>query len=343
MLTLLARVDANAEIGIGHAMRCLALGEACLLAGGRVDFVSAFPTPALERRALERGIGFHCISTVPGSEDDARQLIELARQRSNPTVVLDGYVFGYPYQRAVKLAGLNLLCVDDYGHAGQYCADIILNQNLWATEQMYQRREPGTQLLLGSRYVLLRREFLNASARQREIPAAAAKILVTLGGGDAHNVTLKIVEALAVLGMEGMNAIVVAGPTNSHAGLLRSVIDGICLPIKLLDETDSMSELMAWADLAIAAAGSTCWELAVMGVPTLAVVTAGNQQPCVEALGRMGIVRSLGSYQTLDVARVAHAIAALAGSLEERKAMSARSRELVDGQGAQNVISVLGG
>jgi UDP-2,4-diacetamido-2,4,6-trideoxy-beta-L-altropyranose hydrolase len=252
-------------------------------------------------------------------------------------------VFGYPYQCAVKRAGLRLLCIDDYGHAGRYCADIILNQNLWATDQMYERREAGTQLLLGSKYVLLRREFLNASLRRREIPASAAKILVTLGGGDAHNVTLKIVEALAVLGMEGMNAIVVAGPTNSHARLLRSVIDRLHLPIELLDETDSMAELMAWADLAVAAAGSTCWELAVMGVPTLAVVTAENQQPCVEALGGMGIVRSLGNYQSLNVARVANAIGALAGSREERSSMSLRSRELVDGQGAQNVISAFGG
>jgi UDP-2,4-diacetamido-2,4,6-trideoxy-beta-L-altropyranose hydrolase len=343
MLNLLIRVDANAEIGVGHAMRCLALGEACLMAGGRVDFVSAFPTPALERRARERGIGFQCLSTVPGSEDDARQLIKLAQQRSNPVVVIDGYVFGYPYQDAVKGAGLRLLCIDDYGHADRYRADIILNQNLWAAEQMYQRREPGTQLLLGSKYVLLRREFLNGSLRQRDIPAAAAKILVTMGGGDAHNVSLKIIEALAVLGMEGMTAIVVAGPSNPHVARLRSVIDGLHLPIKLLDDTDSMAELMVWADLAVAAAGSTCWELAVMGVPTLAVVTAENQQPCAEALGRMGIVRSLGSYQTLDVARVAHAIGALVGSFEERSSMSLKSRELVDGQGAQNVISVLGG
>ncbi len=329
----------------GSVMPCVVLHlarRAYWLGGASISF-PAFPTPALERRALERGIGFQCLSTVPGSEDDARQLIELAQLRLNPVVVIDGYVFGYPYQYAVQRAGLRLLCIDDYSHAGRYCADIILNQNLWATEQMYKRREPDTQLLLGSKYVLLRREFLNASLRRREIPAVAAKILVTLGGGDAHNVTLKIVEALAVLGMEGMTAIVVAGPTNSHAGLLRSTIDGLHLPIKLLEESDSMAELMAWADLAVAAAGSTCWELAVMGVPTLAVVTAENQRPCVEALGGMGIVRSLGNYQTLDVARVANAIGALAGSPEERSSMSLRSRELVDGQGAQNVISVLGG
>jgi spore coat polysaccharide biosynthesis predicted glycosyltransferase SpsG len=164
-----------------------------------------------------------------------------------------------------------------------------------------------------------------------------------MGGADPHNVTLKIVEALAALGMEGRKAIVVAGPTNSHAALLRSWIHNLRLPIQLLDETDAMSELMAWADLAVVAAGSTCWELSVMGVPTLAVVTAENQQPCAEALSRIGAVRSLGSYQTLDVASVATAIGALAGSFEERKLMSSMSRDLVDGRGAQRVLSELGG
>lgn len=337
------RVDANAEIGVGHAMRCLALGEACLQAGGHVDFVSAYSTPPLERRARERGMGFRHLSTVPGSEDDARQLIELAHQQSNPGVVLDGYVFGYSYQRAVKRAALKLLCIDDYGHAGRYCADTILNQNLWATEEIYREREPDTQLLLGSKYVLLRQEFLEASTRPRAIPATAANILVTLGGGDAHNITLKVIQALAIMGMDGMRAIVVAGPANPHVPCLRAAVEQLHLPIELRVETDSMSELMAWADLAVAAAGSTCWELAVMGVPTLAVVTADNQRPCAEALARMGIVRNLGDSLALDVSRTASAIGALAGSHEERNSMSFGARKLLDGQGAQNVISVLGG
>ena len=343
MAVLLVRADANAEIGAGHAMRCLALAEAWLLAGGRVEFVSAFAAPAIERRARERGIAFHRLSTEPGSGNDAQQSIELARSLSPAAVVLDGYVFGYPYQLALKRAGLKVLCIDDYGHAGDYCADIVLNQNLWATDRMYERREAHTSLLLGARYILLRREFLDAGAPDREIRGLARRILVTLGGGDAHNVATKIVEALAHLEMNGIETIVVAGPTNPHVALLRGAIDRSGLPIELLEETESMSKLMAWADLAVSAAGSTCWELAVMGLPALVVVTAENQEPCAVSLERMGIVRSLGRYQNLDVERVSDAIRALLQSPEERTSMSSHGRELVDGRGAERVVAALGG
>jgi UDP-2,4-diacetamido-2,4,6-trideoxy-beta-L-altropyranose hydrolase len=340
--TLLVRVDANAEIGMGHAMRCLALGEGWRSAGGGADFVSAFSAPALERRAKERGIGFHHISTEPGSADDSRQLMELARKRSAAAVVIDGYVFGYPYQLALKRAGLKVLCVDDYGHAGDYCADFVLNQNIWATDRMYERREAHTSLLLGAKYILLRREFLDAAPRSRKICGPARRILVTLGGADSHNVTAKVVEALARLDMRGVETTVVAGPANFHVALLRAAIDRSGLRINLLEETESMSELMAWADIAVSAAGSTCWELAVMGLPALVVVTAENQQPCAESLQRMAVVRSLGCYQDLDAERLSEAIGALMGSPEERTAMSARGRELVDGRGVERIVAILG-
>lgn len=35
-----------------------------------------------------------------------------------------------------------------------------------------------------------------------------------------------------------------------------------------------MPELMAWADLSIAAGGSTNWELAFMGLPSLVITIA---------------------------------------------------------------------
>ncbi len=49
-----------------------------------------------------------------------------------------------------------VLAVDDYGHAGHYTADLVLNQNLHAREELYQDREAHTRLLLGNRFALLR-------------------------------------------------------------------------------------------------------------------------------------------------------------------------------------------
>ena len=72
-----------------------------------------------------------------------------------------------------------------------YCADLVLNQNIYAREELYKYRDFKTELLLGSPFVLLRSEFRSWRNRIRKNPDKAGKILVTLGGSDPDNVTLK--------------------------------------------------------------------------------------------------------------------------------------------------------
>ena len=47
--------------------------------------------------------------------------------------------------------------------------------------------------------------------------------------------------------------------------------------IQLINSAN-MAELMKWADVAVSAAGSTCWELLAVGVPFATVVLADNQE-----------------------------------------------------------------
>ncbi len=85
--------------------------------------------------------------------------MELAAAHRASWIVVDGYQFDIAYQRALKAAGLKVLVVDDGGRCGTYCADLVLDQNLDASEVAYSNREAYTRLLLGTRYVMLRREF----------------------------------------------------------------------------------------------------------------------------------------------------------------------------------------
>ena len=132
-------------------------------------------------------------------------------------MVLDGYQFDVEYQRRLKAAGVKLLVVDDTGHAGAYAADLVLDQNAHATKDFYARRESYTQLLLGPRYALLRREFKPWRSWRREIAPVARKVLVTVGGSDPDNVTLRVIRALRILAEHKLKATVVVGGSNPHA------------------------------------------------------------------------------------------------------------------------------
>ena len=99
-----------------------------------------------------------------------------------------------------------------------------------------------------------------------------------------------------------------------------------------------MPEWMAWADLAIAAGGSTNWELAFMGLPSVIITVAENQSAIAQQLGKMGVTISLGWYQQLTVNQLTTAILSLLSAQQKRQQMSEKGRQLVDGLGSQRII-----
>jgi UDP-2,4-diacetamido-2,4,6-trideoxy-beta-L-altropyranose hydrolase len=322
-------------------MRCLALGQAWQDLGGQVTLGMAMTAPALQQRLQSEGMAVARLSAPPGSLEDARETVALARQKGINHLVVDGYHFGGSYQRIFKDAGFKLLFVDDYGHADHYYADMVLNQNIYAQESFYRKREPYTLLLLGTDYVLLRREFLNWRDWQREIPEVARKVLVTLGGSDPANVTLKVLQALKKIRVAGVEVVAVTGGINSHHQELRAEIEHAEIPMGLKHNVADMPELMAWAEVAVSAGGSTCWELAFMGLSSCIIILAANQAMVAETLQKRGLAVNAGWFDAVDQITLSRALEDLLRNKERRLKMGREGRNLVNGNGSHTAVALL--
>ena len=338
---MIIRADASTQIGIGHLMRCLALAKAWQDSGGMIVFVIAMGVPRIEARLQSEGMEVVHLSVQPGSNDDAIQTADLARRRKASWVVVDGYHFGADYQRIIKDSGLYLLAIDS-GYSRHYYARIVLNQNIHADEGLYENRELYTQLLIGTRYILLRPEFLEWRGWKREIPGVARKVLVTLGGGDPDNVTLKVILALQQVEVKGLEAVVVVGGSNPHYEKLLSAIKDLQYSIRLVRDAINMPALMAWADVAVSAGGGTCWEMALMGLPNLIIVVADNQRVAAEGLHEKGAAVSLGWREQVSGREIARSLESLMGDAVKRAGMARTGRSLVDGRGAERVLMAMG-
>jgi len=335
---LVIRADASVAIGTGHVMRCLALAQAWQDAGGAVTFAMALDAPAIVKRLEAEGMHVARIDATPGSADDIAQTIQCAKRANARWLVLDGYHFTADHQRAIKQANLSLLWLDDNDDATHYYADLVLNQNIHAKSNLYEHREADTQLLLGSRYVLLRREFLKWQEWKRTIPDVARRVLVTLGGSDADNVTLKVIQVLQHVASENLEVVVVIGANNPHAAELHSAARASRVPMRVETNAPNMPELMAWADVAIAGAGSTCWELAFMGLPSIVMVLAENQKYIAEYLDAQGAAVYLGIGQSIGVPEASQSLVKLLIDSERRITISRTGKMLVDGRGSARVV-----
>jgi RimJ/RimL family protein N-acetyltransferase len=99
---------------------------------------------------------------------------------------------------------------------------------------------------------------------------------------------------------------------------------------------------MAAADVAISAAGSTCWELCLLALPSLLCDIADNQTAVAREMQNRECSIHVGDRDVKPQA-IFEALSTLIGDFELRSLLSRNSRALVDGFGATRVVSILRG
>jgi UDP-2,4-diacetamido-2,4,6-trideoxy-beta-L-altropyranose hydrolase len=340
-MNLLFRADANPSIATGHIMRCLALAQAWKDDGGDLTFASAETTPALAKRLIAENATLQSINAPAGGPEDARQTVNLARDANSRWVVIDGYQFTTDYQDRIKQAGLKLLVIDDLGSAHHYYADLILNQNLHATDRLYASREDYTRLLLGPRFSLLRREFRRGDGWKRNVSSDVRRIVLTMGGSDPDDVTSRLLACFAQRNFVSARVTVLIGGSNPRRAELTRLFAELHLDADLITDADDMPSLLASADLAISGAGTTCWEMCLLGLPSILVELAPNQHEIGARLHDAGAAIFLGRSQDVSPESVAEQLGLLLRSPEIRKQMSANAQRIVDGKGVERVLSFL--
>lgn len=343
---LIIRADATTAIGIGHIMRCIALAQAWQEKGGSVTFLSHCQGEVLRRRIRDEGFEFVYVDRPHPDPADLKQVIARLKDSRNGTggawLALDGYHFGPDYQKSVRKAAHRLMVIDDQNHLPYYHANVLLNQNIGADQYQYET-DSDTELFLGTKYVMLRKEFLKQKRKERKVPKFASKILVTLGGADPGNILFMILDGLNLLDNRGIETKIAVGPAYLHFENLRKRIKRnrtIASTLQIVRNAD-MPNLMIWADVALSAGGSTCWELAFMRLPFLVLILADNQERIALGLEKNQIALNCGWFHTLSAEDIAERLEWLIDDSESRTEYSARGRYLVDGLGAERIVKYL--
>lgn len=336
-MILLIRVDASPAIGAGHAMRCLALGQAWQDNGGAVSIISSELTPAMRECFVSEQ--FQLLDAAidhTGDATDARCVLHYAKELGASAIVTDGYRFTEEYHAALTKSTCPTLIIDDYAHLGHYQADFILNQNPGASPGLYSGN-PTSQKLLGTAYALLRREFRNVSYSSGR---PVKNVLVTLGAADPDNRLDVIVDGLMQSRHSELRFRILSGCLNDNheqlvcrvAGDRRFIVDR---------HSDSMSQVYAQTDFAICAGGSSNWEMCVFGIPRLLVILAENQIDVGNQLQSLGIARCLERVESLTPRSITEG---LDNCLADTKFLSAAGKsaaQLIDAAGAERVVQKL--
>lgn len=338
MNNLLIRVDSTYESGMGHFMRTLALAQKWQKEKGEVCFLIN-DNDNLKNRIVDEKMSYIVNPFNSGSIGDCEFLIEIFNDKNISWVIVDGYVFKEDYFDFLRKNNIKYLIFDDDGEKSHYNSDIVLNQNLHGQEKWYiNKKERYTKLLIGTDYTLLRNEFLKYQNNKKIIKNKACNILITLGGSDVNNYSLKILKILNRLKFDDFEVIVLIGANNIHERELNDFIETSNLNVKVLKNISNMPEVMLWADLAFSSGGTTVWELAFMGVPTVVGATSHVEEVLLTGLNEYGLFKTIGKLENLNKNELINIFDNLINNKDARQKMSLDGQKFIDGYGSKRVI-----
>lgn len=322
-------------MGLGHVMRCFALAQQLRAKGAAVRFVTRMPEQGVVAKIEAEGCEVIRLPEAAADGDDLDVVLDQVTALGARVVVMDAYDVSVASQRAIKAAGARLVCIDDMAE-GHFVADVVLNQNIGARAEAYSV-EPYTHLLLGPRYALLRRAFREAG-NSLSPPAEPPRVLVMMGGADPENLTARV-----LAGVDGVPADfvvdVVVGAAFSETESLSAAARKATHRVNVHQEPPALPLLMKRASLAVSGAGSTCWELAYLGLPAILLLLARNQAGIAQGLHAAGFALSLGPTSPFPGSALRDALAMLVSDPDRRARMGAVGRSLVDGNGADRVAA----
>lgn len=350
-MRVLIRADASISLGSGHIARCLTLANVLRKHGADVRFACRQLPGHLLQRLTDQGYATYPLperyglepnsadseASLPWAEDVQALSGHLQDQAPFDWLIVDHYGLDARWENAVRPLAKQLMAIDDLANR-PHAVDLLLDQNYCAVvlDAPYARwLQADCQTFLGPRFALLREAF---ACQPIIIKPRVERVLVNFGGFDAAAQVHATM--LALQRFDDLQVDIVAGLGNPQWDAL-SVLSKARPNWRLHTVVDDFFALMQQADLFIGAGGGTTWERAALGLPTVCIAVARNQQLNAELLAEAGMHLYLGPHERLQPAQLTGAIKRLVDDPALRRAFAQHSRGLVDGRGTGRIADVL--
>ena len=322
------RLDANARIGTGHLMRCMTIANELDQKFYRCYFICRGLIQPLQALIAGKGYKFYI-------EDNEKNILEILENLKPDYLIIDHYGLDSKFEKKARPYSKQIIVIDDMADRFHIC-DFLLDQGPLRTKDDYKPWvNSECQLLLGSDYVLIKPDFRQL---RKSCITSWEKGLISFGGSDPDNITLKILKALdCELKMKNIKWTIISGTANQNWNSLKNFTNQTQMKITLIKQTNKIATLMSNHDFAFGAAGTMAWERACIGLPSITFSIADNQKFGIE------VIRQFDLGETLDVSEIAtnKLMIAMKRLKHQAKNYLNRNQAMVDGLGVERLMRTL--
>ena len=323
------RADASVVQGTGHVVRSLTLAREFQNSGHQVRLISNIENvPWLSKMVKQSNVEWqNCVANELNLGSFIKERFDL--------IVFDSYSIPSVSINAIGSSIPIMAIVDN--DMRDIIANLVLDQNLGAAN--FDSSYPIKQLI-GPKYSLVRQEIIELRREsslwvsKQEAPTA----LIMIGGTDPTKLAVKLSQMLCDLDTDYRFHFVTAQENVSEIAKWlpknRNNVHAL---------SSEIQDLLKLADFAISAAGTSSLDLTCIGIPTIYMSIASNQDANLEAISKLNIGLTLGKSRDIELCNenLISSLEQCAYDMSLRETLFQNSQKLVDGNGAHRVVKTV--
>lgn len=205
-------------------------------------------------------------------------------------VVVDSYLASSDVFNHIANDSILTVYIDDNNRL-KYPKGVIVNGTLDVDNLNYSKRD-DIKYLVGNEFIPLRKDFWDIP--KLKINDSIESILITMGGNDLRNLTPSILKLLNNNFSNIIKKIIIADSFDNVSEIEKLKNENV--ELFYAPDSKEMINIMSAVDLTISASGQTLYELACIGVPTIAIGVIDNQKNNILNWKKQGFIEYAGCW-----------------------------------------------
>ncbi len=335
---VLFRVDAGPRTGWEHLYRCMVFAAALQRRRRSAYFLSQLEPGSLGLNIKRAGNDWLDADAPAGTPEDLEETVQEIRRLRPAAVIVDAPNAGEEYLTRLRDTGVMVVSLDSQANY-PFPSQLIINPLLGPDRDSYEFN-PGTQVLLGNRYALVRPEIRRVRPIRSQEPVQPFRVLVALGDDDPNSQAGDLAKQLLNCPKVGRVDVMVR-PFHPQLAELQALAATAPERLEIVTETSELTNRIVRSHFAISAGNYWSLELACVGLPQLLIVQSEAHWPTAQRLEEEGAATCLGWHANVSALTLRQAVNDLLSDALERQAMSRCGRKLIDGRGPDRLVTAL--
>jgi len=318
--------DAGVNIGFGHLTRCIALYHAFKhLKKNNMDVKFIVDADKKSLNLIDTDN-----SNIVFAWKKNQKRLDVILKDAN-LIIVDSYRASISFFNHLKSCFLksHIVALDDYNRLN-YPVHTVINSAPFAKGIRY-KQDNIKKYLLGEQFAILRKDFWNPPVKK--ISKNIKDILITFGGmnhsGLIKQIFIAITNLMKDVNFHYINAKVLHVKEQKNFFHYHNL------------SAQKMKNLMLKCDICISGGGQTLFELARIGIPTLAIGVADNQINNLKGLHKKKCIKYVGDKNDTNIIKKASKVFTKMISAEERNEISLHASTIIDGKGVLKIVESL--